>query len=374
MYLDTSSSYDPIVLNHDTIADNSDAYGGAVYYPSHANTIENTIVADNTSQSRESGADCQYGADYNESGTFTDAGHNLDSDGSCFGGDASNGAVGDVTNAEPLLSPLADNGGPVWTMALQAGSPAIGAGSDCSGTDARGVALPSSCDIGAFQTAATDLSVAGSGPAAGVTGAPASYTFTVTNHGPGDDAAVVLTDSLPAGAAYFGANASQGSCSGSSSKVTCDLGTLDSGSSATVTITVIPRVIGTLADTATVAGAFTDPVSTNNSATVTTTVKLASAVKPSMYDTSAHSITKTAATLRSFVDAGNSVTTYWFQYGTSRHFGKATHKRTLRASTAVKKVKVRLTHLKAHKTYYFRLVLQNAQGKKTGFTWKFKTH
>ncbi len=74
------------------------------------------------------------------------------------------------------------------------------------------------------------------------------------------------------------------------------------------------------------------------------------------------------------MDAGNSVTTYWFQYGTSRHFGKATHKRTLKASTAVKKVKVRLTHLKGHKTYYFRLVLQNAQGKKTGFTWKFKTH
>ncbi len=84
VYFDTNSSYDPIVLNHDTIADNSDAYGGAVYYPSNANTIENTIIADNTSQSRESGADCQYGADYNESGTFTDAGHNLDSDGSCF--------------------------------------------------------------------------------------------------------------------------------------------------------------------------------------------------------------------------------------------------------------------------------------------------
>jgi uncharacterized repeat protein (TIGR01451 family) len=258
-------------------------------------------------------------------------------------------------------------------MALQAGSPAIGAGSDCSGTDARGVALPSSCDIGAFQTAATDLSVAGSGPAAGLTGAPASYTFTVTNHGPGDDAAVVLTDSLPAGVEYFGANASQGSCSGTS-KVTCDLGTLDSGSTATVTITVIPTVIGTLTDTATVAGAFTDPVSTNDSATVTTAVKLASAVKPSMYDTSAHSVTKTAATLRSFVDAGNSVTTYWFQYGTSRQFGKATRKRTLAASTGVKKVKVRLTHLKSHKTYYFRLVLQNAQGEKTGSTWKFKTH
>ncbi len=231
MYFDTSWSYDPIVLNHDTIADNSDAYGGAVYYPSNANTIENTIIADNTSQSRESGADCQYGADYNESGTFTNAGHNLDSDGSCFSGDASvNGAVGDVTEQRNRCSRRwADNGGPVWTMALQAGSPAIGAGGDF----AAALILVAShfrraCDIDAFQTAATDLSVTGSDPAADVTGAPASYTFTVTNHGPGDDAEVVLTDSLPTGAAYFSANASQGSCSGSS-KVICDLGTLDSG-------------------------------------------------------------------------------------------------------------------------------------------------
>jgi len=63
-------------------------------------------------------------------------------------------------NDDPLLAPLADNGGPTQTMALQEGSPAIDAGDDtiCGGTlvggvDQRGVTRPqgSHCDIGAFE-------------------------------------------------------------------------------------------------------------------------------------------------------------------------------------------------------------------------------
>lgn len=384
IYFGTTSSYDPIALTHDTIADNSDAYGGAVYDPSHANTIKNTIIADNTAQTREGGADCQNGADYGESSNFTDAGNNLDSDGSCFGGDASHGAAGDLTSVDPLLSLLADNGGPVETMALQPGSPAIGAASGCTGTDARGVALPANCDIGAFQTAATDLSVSGSGPASGVPGAPVSYTFTVTNHGPGDDAGVTLTDPLPAGAQYFGATASQGSCAGTAT-VTCDLGTLDSGASATVTIAVIPQANGTLSNTATVSGEFTDPTSSNDSATVTTTVATPATiatsgsapvpfmVRPSTAGTHAAGVKKTSATLVAYVDAGNGATTWWFQYGKSRHFGKVTRKRHLSAGTAVRTTKVRLTHLKAHTTYYFRIVVRNAKGQTHSGTVKFKT-
>lgn len=376
VYFDTSSSYDPILLNHDTIADNSDAYGGAVYYPSEANTIENTIIADNTAQSRETGADCTYGADYSESSNFTDAGNNLDSDGSCFSGDSANAATGDVVSADPLLSTLADNGGPVWTMALQAGSPAIGAGAGCTGSDARGVALPSSCDIGAFETAATDLSVTGSGTASVLVGQPVSYTFTVTNHGPGDDASVTLTDPIPAGADYFGASTSQGSCSGAT-KITCDLGALDSGASATVTLEVVPVMAGTLTNIATVGGGFTDPVSSNDSSTVTTSVAAiptaAAGVKPTTNGSHAYRLRKTAATIRAFVETGNRVATWWFQYGTSRHFGKTTRTHSLPARTAVRSAKVRLTHLKAHTTYYFRIVVKSTVGEIHGVTVKFKT-
>ena len=47
----------------------------------------------------------------------------------------------DLVNTNPLLGPLAGNGGPTQTMALLPGSPAIGAGVAVAGviTDQRGV-------------------------------------------------------------------------------------------------------------------------------------------------------------------------------------------------------------------------------------------
>ena len=58
-------------------------------------------------------------------------------------------------NADPLLGPLQDNGGPTQTHALLAGSPAIDAAllANCPATDQRGVSRPQGpgCDIGAFE-------------------------------------------------------------------------------------------------------------------------------------------------------------------------------------------------------------------------------
>lgn len=63
--------------------------------------------------------------------------------------------------ADPLLGPLADNGGPTQTHALLANSPAADAGDDAacaappvSGVDQRSIARPigSHCDIGAYET------------------------------------------------------------------------------------------------------------------------------------------------------------------------------------------------------------------------------
>ena len=71
-----------------------------------------------------------------------------------------------MSNTNPLLGPLANNGGPTQTFALLPGSPAIDAGNDAvcmaavgapdygaGGFDQRGVTRPhgSHCDIGAFE-------------------------------------------------------------------------------------------------------------------------------------------------------------------------------------------------------------------------------
>lgn len=68
------------------------------------------------------------------------------------------GATESSTPIDPLLAPLADNGGPTPTHALFAGSPALDQipETDCSTpTDQRGVARPQptggACDIGAFE-------------------------------------------------------------------------------------------------------------------------------------------------------------------------------------------------------------------------------
>lgn len=107
-----------------------------------------------------------------------------------------------------------------------------------------------------------------------------TYTITVANPGDaaspthGDARGVVVSDRLPAGVMYKSAASSQGSCSFSSAtaEVSCAVGTLGEGSSATVSIVVVPTTKGTLTNTATVSSTTADANTANNSATATTTV------------------------------------------------------------------------------------------------------
>lgn len=93
----------------------------------------------------------------NGQNVFSD-GFNLATDGSCI----NLTAAGDRQNTDPLLGPLAGNGGPTETFALLPGSPAIDAGS-CPGTtqDQRGAPRPiddpatpnadDACDVGPYE-------------------------------------------------------------------------------------------------------------------------------------------------------------------------------------------------------------------------------
>jgi hypothetical protein len=80
-------------------------------------------------------------------------GYNLSTDSSCGLSKKT-----DLTGVNPMLKPLANNGGPTMTQALSRSSPAVNAGglpatSSCPAADQRGQSRPfgPACDIGAFE-------------------------------------------------------------------------------------------------------------------------------------------------------------------------------------------------------------------------------
>jgi hypothetical protein len=70
-----------------------------------------------------------------------------------FNNDVNNNITDNPIYADPLLLPLADNGGPTQTRALGAGSPAVDAANPatCPAVDQRGYLRLGPCDIGAYE-------------------------------------------------------------------------------------------------------------------------------------------------------------------------------------------------------------------------------
>lgn len=119
-----------------------------------------------------------------------------------------------------------------------------------------------------------DLAVAlGDSPDPVLAGDKLSYTATVTNAGSSSAPGVTLTETLPAGVTFVSATASQGSCSQASGVVTCNLGVLASGGSATATVVVTPTQAGQITASATVTSGARDPNTANNSTSQQTTVQ-----------------------------------------------------------------------------------------------------
>jgi len=131
--------------------------------------LDNSTVAFNTHESIEFGAGVRaFGVLAHSSivanNTSTENGHNVDLlCSSCFPSGSKNLITAsnsdlplDTIAADPLLGPLADNGGPTHTHALLPGSPAIEAGSNIHGFpfDQRGHArvFGFAPDIGAFES------------------------------------------------------------------------------------------------------------------------------------------------------------------------------------------------------------------------------
>jgi len=133
------------------------------------------------------------------------------------------------------------------------------------GDDAFIARLAPSVDLSLTMTDAPDPVVLGGN---------LTYTLKVTNVGELTATGVRLTDTLPAGAALVSTSTTAGTCSGTT-VVNCELGTLGSGASATVTIVITPPAIRTINNTASVTTSESEENTANNTATQATLVDFA---------------------------------------------------------------------------------------------------
>jgi uncharacterized repeat protein (TIGR01451 family) len=108
-----------------------------------------------------------------------------------------------------------------------------------------------------------DLSITKTaGPPPYTAGGQVTYTIVVTNGGPAPASNVVVTDVLPPGTTFNSATPTQGSCS-----VTCNIGTLANGATATIMLTItLSANPGPVSNTASASSANPDPNPANSAA------------------------------------------------------------------------------------------------------------
>jgi uncharacterized repeat protein (TIGR01451 family) len=243
-------------------------------------TATNTIVSGNTVAG--SAGDCGL------VGTVT-SDNNLSSDSSCqFTDDGSFQAT------DPGLAELADYGGPTDTLAFGFDSAAYngGAATGCPAADQRGITRPQgpACDIGAVEIVpppeqlppppppaakSADLGVSlTADPERPEPGKKVKFSFEVTNAGPDAATSTVLTGKLPGRASKVKHDGCKVSKRGKKYRLRCDLGTLDSGASDSLSVKVKPTK-GLRKPRATVqaASAVADPNTANNQAKKKITVE-----------------------------------------------------------------------------------------------------
>ncbi len=161
--------------------------------------VRNSILADN-------GRNCRLFSP----ATVISQGFNISDDNTC-----TLSAGGDFPqNTNPLLAPLANNGGPTRTQALLADSPALDGAQCMAGvlTDQRGVARPqgSACDVGALEVGFYGLMVTKAGQGT-VTGGPIACGVTCSAGNLREGTQIVLSATPAAGEQFVGWS---GACTG----------------------------------------------------------------------------------------------------------------------------------------------------------------
>ncbi|MEA2218861.1 MAG: hypothetical protein QOJ35_1487 [Solirubrobacteraceae bacterium] len=121
--------------------------------------------------------------------------------------------------------------------------------------------VSSAVDFGHFRPDVADLSLTKSAPATVDQGDTFAYVLTVTNNGPDAAQNAVVVDPLPGGVQFVSADAG---CVEAAGTVTCSLGTIANGASATRSITVRAVDAGNVANNATVSSDTGDPTPAND--------------------------------------------------------------------------------------------------------------
>lgn len=161
----------PATLRHVTLYGNSAPLGANLYTLRTTVTFAGAILGNPLG----GGANC---ADQDTAPPAISDGYNVSSDDSCLLNHAS-----DLSATDPLLGPLADNGGPTLTHLPQPGSPAIDHAPlvGCPAADQRGFVRPAgaACDSGAVEAGASAPTPTAT-PSPTATTAPPSPTPTAT--------------------------------------------------------------------------------------------------------------------------------------------------------------------------------------------------
>ncbi|HKS22367.1 MAG TPA: IPT/TIG domain-containing protein [Thermoanaerobaculia bacterium] len=157
------------------------------------------------------------------------------------------------------------------------GTPSITFAAGSSGTLTLGVTVDnagclSTGSANVSVSSLADLSISIAGPSSVNAGAPLAYVISVSNLGPTAAQNVVVADTLPNGVVFGSATGNGWNCASQGNLVGCTTPAISVGNASSITINATAPSSGPVTNTVTISANTPDPKTSNNSASITTTV------------------------------------------------------------------------------------------------------